>query len=522
MSQDVKKTNVIKEDEFKISLKLNSIIMLIGPDGDGKTQFAMEQLMLQLKLSQTGNKRISISYISLKQILSELLDKQQVVEDSLESLQVIEQARDIAFNKIKNLSSYPVNSDFIIVDSNGFDEVFRQGVLDIGELNHYNVSVILFHYSDKTQFYIVNPENGEQLRPFPHQIKQLKQAASGGILKKDFSSFHVITQRDFDRYQISVEDYSLYDQYILPDNEQFIIVGDIHGCLREFQMLLRKNGFEIDCNLKITHPEGKKIILVGDIIDKGYDIMGVIDFIYANLDILYMVMGNHESLVYKKLSGTLKKGGLPSSEVVGEFFNTIEMLQEPQKPVMPREPKEGSSEDVLKKHQELVLVYEEQMAVYLSIPSQEFERRKVYREKLFKIAESMKSFYIHKNFIVTHSPCEKKFLGKITSAALKATRDFRYPKMRDFSSFAEFIYEFDERVRFLKEESNDSHPIHVFGHVMTKEVSRYKNKINIDTGCVSGGKLTSIEIKDRSNIVIEEVEYILEAPAEKKRLHNFF
>jgi hypothetical protein len=521
-SEPNKSISAIGEDEFRLSFKLNSIIMLVGPDGSGKTQFVMEQLMLQLKMAQTGKKNIKVGYINLDSIYAEILDNPQFSREHFETKQLSGEAHSILYSKLRALTSYPVNFDFVIVDSLGFDSDFRAEILKIGDDNHYNISALVFNYLDKSQYYIItNYQTGEKQRPPHDQMKQLKQAVSGGILKKEYESYQIIQYRDFDKYQISVEDYSLYDQYILPEDREYIIIGDIHGCSNELMLLLFKNGFDIDRNLKITHPEGKCAILVGDIIDKGYDIPGVIKFIYNNLDILYMVMGNHESLVYKKLSGSLKKGGLPPSDVVGEFFNTIDMLSDPQKPVSPREPAVLADEHVINTYKELIFEYDKQLELYNAIPIEEFENRKSLREKFFKIAEAMKSFYVHKDFIVTHSPCEKKFLGKITPAALKATRDFRYPKLRDYKSFSEFMYEFDEKIKFLKEESSDLHPIHVFGHVMSKEMSRYKNKINIDTGCAAGGKLTSIQIDSNRNITSEQVGAGLDE-SDKKQLHNFF
>jgi len=47
---------------------------------------------------------------------------------------------------------------------------------------------------------------------------------------------------------------------------------------------------------------------------------------------------------------------------------------------------------------------------------------------------------------------------------------------------------------YLKEDAEGCHKLHIFGHEQWKNHFVYKNKINIDTGCVSGGKLTSIEI----------------------------
>ncbi len=462
--------------EFKINLKLHSILLLVGPDGSGKTQFAIEQLMLQLKLAQVGKKKITITYVSIDKIVAELLDDTNFKKDSLEAKRVYEQAHDILFNKIKNFTSYPANSDFVIVDTTGLDSNFRTEILKIGSENHYNVSAIIFNYDDKANYYIVNQDSGEKKRPHPGQMKDLKRAVSGEISKKEYTSIESIHFRDFNKYEISIEDYAIYDQYVLPSDGEYVIFGDIHGCFDEFIVLLKKNGFAIDENLKVTHPDKKTVLLVGDIIDKGYAIKEVVELVYANLDTFFMTIGNHENFVYKTLSGILKKGSLPSQEVIDEYFNSIEIFK--------------NDED--------------------------------FKLKFFKIVESMKSFYVHKNFIVTHAPCEKKYLGKISSDALKATRDFRYPKRKDFESFSEFMHEFDERTQFLRTESNEFHPFHVFGHVMSKEMSRYKNKINVDTGCVSGGELTSIIIDEDSKISQESVAAGDKIKDNKKQLHNFF
>ncbi len=460
--------------EFKFNFKLNSIIMLVGPDGSGKTEFAIEQLMLQLKSAQIGRKEIKIAHINLDQIILELLDKEHFIRDSFETIQITSQANDILFSKLKNLTSYPANFDFVIVDSNGLESKFREEILKIGEENHYSVSAILFNYKDKSEYFSANNEDGLDYRPAHSQMKRFKQVLSGELSKKEYSTVETIQFRDFNKYEIVVEDYSEYDQYMLPEDKEYVIIGDVHGCFEELVLLLKKNGFVIDENLKVSHPTDKRVLFVGDLIDKGVDIKKVVEFVYANLDVFYLVIGNHEHLVYKKVSGTLKKGGLPSSEIVEEFFNSIDLFQ--------------SDEEL--------------------------------GRKFIAVAESMKNFYVHKNFIVTHAPCEKKYLGKISSKALKATRDFRYPKLRDYESFAEFMYEFDERTQFMRDESSDSHPIHVFGHVMSKELSRYKNKIDIDTACVAGGELTSIQIDSKRNISFETIASINNK--EEKQLHNFF
>ena len=148
-----------------------------------------------------------------------------------------------------------------------------------------------------------------------------------------------------------------------------------------------------------------------------------------------------------------------------------------------------------------------------------FQSDEELKVKFMKVFESMKSFFVHNDFIVTHAPCEKKYLGKISNEALKMARGFRYPKERDYEDFAGFMCEFDEKTKFMRDDANELHPIHIFGHVMTKDISQYKNKINIDTGCVAGGSLSSIEIENNRKF---STKFILSINKSDKRFYNFF
>lgn len=62
-----------------------------------------------------------------------------------------------------------------------------------------------------------------------------------------------------------------------------IIVGDIHGCLREFELLLEKVQFQVGVD---------RLILVGDLINKGPHSLGVLQKAYDLR--AQVVIGNHE------------------------------------------------------------------------------------------------------------------------------------------------------------------------------------------------------------------------------------
>jgi len=65
--------------------------------------------------------------------------------------------------------------------------------------------------------------------------------------------------------------------------KRHIFIGDIHGCLEEFDELLQKISY---------NPNSDRVILLGDLIDRGPDSVGVVQ--RARELRLECVMGNHE------------------------------------------------------------------------------------------------------------------------------------------------------------------------------------------------------------------------------------
>jgi len=505
------KPKTITTKDKEIVFSLHTIILLIGLDGSGKSNFAKTHLVPKIKSFSSQGKQISVVNIEQDKILETITDGQ-----SKERTEFSYMAQKASVSMLESSARYPVSADFIILDCDAMDENFRLQVSIIAEDNGYKIHAFIFDLPVEEHFYI--DLSGEKVQIKGPQKKKIRQLMSGQIQKEKYHKVDTITSRAYSDF--SLDDYIHTDQFTLPDGPEYVLIGDIHGCLDEFKELLILNGFVIGEDMRVSHPEGKKVVLIGDLVDKGYDIIGVIEFAYANIGVFFMVLGNHESFVYrllKKLAST--KDSTP--ELRKEYFETYELLKEYQKPdedklyekyIYSIEEKEivSSKEDFLEEY------YREN-----PVPTpQEIKRITEVREKFFAVVENMKSFFVHKDFIATHAPCESKHLGKINDASLKAARDFRYPKQSDFEDFSSFMYEFDLRTAYLRIEANDNYKFHIFGHVMTKEVSRFKNKICIDTGCVSGGKLSALTIKGKK-ITINHVENTGKTKKQKE-LFNFF
>jgi predicted phosphodiesterase len=65
--------------------------------------------------------------------------------------------------------------------------------------------------------------------------------------------------------------------------QRTIIVGDVHGCAEELRLLLRKCG----------HAKGDRVVLAGDLVAKGPDSHGVVQ--YARENGVLAVLGNHDA-----------------------------------------------------------------------------------------------------------------------------------------------------------------------------------------------------------------------------------
>ena len=71
------------------------------------------------------------------------------------------------------------------------------------------------------------------------------------------------------------------------DATRTIVIGDVHGCIRELKELLQMCEYE----------EGKdKLIFVGDLVGKGPESINVINYV-RKLSNVVVIRGNHDQFV---------------------------------------------------------------------------------------------------------------------------------------------------------------------------------------------------------------------------------
>jgi predicted kinase len=444
-----------------INIPLHTIIFTVAPSNAGKSYYCENYLLPQLKESYPD---LNIQYLSSDKYRQELLGSDVHKHDTT-MMQVSEQAFKLMYTKLEALMSFPITAELIVIDTTGLSDTFRNEMIDFGKKYNYNVIPLVFDYNDRNDYYTFKDEKSDTSIISKH-VDRLKKETLRTLKKDSYKDVIRIRTKDFSSLDIKFEftDYNFYKSHILTDNVEYCIVSDLHGCLNEFKEIIYKNNSTINENNIIV---SDKIFIVQDYVDKGYDILNTINFIYNNAVAgkIKPIIGNHENYVYKRLKGEIK----------------------------------GTEHDYLFNTLELLLLTENQRC------------KEMFIELIEKYS---KHFYKHKNFFVNHAPCEAKYLGKIDTYSLKNQRNFRYSKYNKDISVEENVNTVEKELEFIKKQTSyNSKPI-VWGHVMVQNTKQFNNVHMIDTGCVAGNKLSSISFNTQGSYFIKTV------PSDKNELIN--
>ncbi|MFB9274181.1 metallophosphoesterase [Cohnella cellulosilytica] len=435
---------------MEIVTRVHTVFMLVGATECGKSTFAKEVLIPQLRLADSSRGlRTNVQYLSSDGIRQELLgydyDKydQVMLEASSHTFQLL-------FERLKLVTSFPLNAEFVVVDTIGLAEDFRSKVREIAQENNYNVEVILFDYRQRDDYYA--SERSKKL--ISGHLNRLRKDVLPVLSREGYGKIHKVRAKNFyspaDRtanpdYRVTVENWGDYLAAVLPQGQDYIVVGDVHECVRELQGLLRDYGYRMnEGKLYATdRVRDTKIVLVGDWIDKGKQTREIVEFLYEHREHFLFVLGNHENFVYKYVKGEIA-GADP--ELLRTYFDSTQVL-------------------------------ESDPALF---------------EKFAQLVEQSKPFYRliginGPSFYVTHAPCRNKYIGKLDVNSARHQRNFRLDREASF----------EEQLGFLRQEAVGNHPYHLFGHVAAKQAFRIKNKIHLDTGSAHGNVLTSVRISSR-------------------------
>lgn len=214
----------------------------------------------------------------------------------------------------------------------------------------------------------------------------------------------------------------------------FDIVGDVHGCGDELAELVDRLGYVRDGDAW-RHPAGRRLIFVGDLVDRGPRVADVLRFVMACVDAgtALLVPGNHDDKLARALRGRPVK-------VAHGLQQSLDAL------------KPASAEA---------------------------------RETIATFVESLPSHLMLDGgrLVVAHAGMREDLQG----------RDSR--RVRDYALFGETTGELDEyglpvRLDWAARYEGAAHV--VYGHTPVADAAWHNRTIDIDTGCVFGGALTAL------------------------------
>jgi len=87
-----------------------------------------------------------------------------------------------------------------------------------------------------------------------------------------------------------------------------IIIGDIHGCFDELLELLAKLGYQVS-DSDVKHPEGRKVVFLGDLVDRGPRTPDVLKLVMNMIQAgnAICIPGNHDMKLMRALRGNYVK-----------------------------------------------------------------------------------------------------------------------------------------------------------------------------------------------------------------------
>lgn len=233
----------------------------------------------------------------------------------------------------------------------------------------------------------------------------------------------------------------------------FDIIGDIHGCFDELRDLLQQLGYQItrhrdrskNYGYTVRPPAGRRVIFLGDLTDRGPASNEVLRLVLSMVERgqALCVSGNHDAKLAKKLNGR-------AVQVRHGLQETLDQLA--------TEPPE-------------------------------------FIQTVREFLDGLISHYVLDggNLVVAHAGLREEMQGR-GSAAVRA-----------FCQYGETTGETDEfglPVRYKWAQEYKGHAMVVYGHTPVPEPEWLNRTVNIDTGCVFGGRLTALRYPERELMTV--------------------
>ncbi|HEY3773946.1 MAG TPA: polynucleotide kinase-phosphatase [Solirubrobacteraceae bacterium] len=277
----------------------------------------------------------------------------------------------------------------------------------------------------------------------PRQISQLHKSLRG-LQREGFRRVHVLH---------SPEEVATAEIRRTPlwtdrrtDHGPFDVIGDVHGCRAELVDLLGQLGYMIAADgVTVTPPDGRRAVFVGDYGDRGPDTPGVLRLVMAMAEAgtAICLPGNHDVKLVRKLKGR-------EVQITHGLAATLQQLD---------------------------------------------AQPDAFRDQVRDFLDRLVSHVVLDDgaLVVAHAGMKQSYQGRSSG------------RVRDFALFGETTGETDDfglpvRLEWARDYRDQAAV--VYGHTPVGEPEWANNTVNIDTGCVFGGRLTALRWPERELVSV--------------------
>ncbi|WP_434384655.1 polynucleotide kinase-phosphatase [Melittangium boletus] len=411
---------------MKTTIPELALVVLIGPSGSGKSSFARKHFQPTEVLSSDA----------YRAIVSDDETNQDATGDAFEALRFVA-AKRLARGRLT------------VIDATNVQPESRKMLVELARQYHVLPVAVVLDVPEKVCQERNRLRTGRSMgaHVVRTQLQQMHRSLRG-LDREGFRHIHVLKPEQIEA--VHFERQPLWSN-LKHDTGPFDIIGDIHGCLDELTRLLTQLGYDVQPRadgapgVDVRPPAGRKAVFLGDLVDRGPDIPGVLRLVMGMVaaGTALCVPGNHEMKLLRKLRG---KDVKPTHGLA----QTLEQLE--------REPPE-------------------------------------FRAAVASFIDDLVSHYVLDGgrLVVAHAGMKESMQGRGSG------------KVREFALYGETTGETDEYgipVRHDWAAEYRGKAAVVYGHVAVPEAEWLNNTLCVDTGCVYGGKLTALRYPERELVSV--------------------
>lgn len=341
-----------------------------------------------------------------------------------------------------------------VVDATNLESAHRQQWLAIARAHHAETVALVLHFP----LSLVRERNRARSRQVSQKVLDLHfgrfHAEFPALQGEGYSYIHILEDPHV------VETLTLSRVPLPVDRRQdpgpFDLVGDVHACHGELVELLEKLGYKVAPDgLQAVPPTGRRALFLGDLVDRGPEVVQVLELVMGMVEAGHALClpGNHDDRLMRALLGR------PVQTLHG-LEATLEQLNA-----------QGSS------FRERVLCFFKGLPSHLVLDSGKLVAAHAGLRADLQNRDSKRV----RAFCLYGDPT-----GRLDSEGLPERRDW----VREYRGRATVVY----------------------GHTPVATAAWRNNTMNLDTGCVFGGRLSALRWPEKELVSVPARQAWCESP----------